>query len=374
MFTKKRCMMMLLLICAVFLLTSCSQTPIKIGLIADLTGRASEIGISGRNGAEIAVEEINEQGGIKGRRINLIVKDDKGFPDEAVKVDQELLEEDILLSIGHFTSGTGIAGIKVFAEAGKLMVSPTMSSESLTGIDDCFLRVIDSNKKQGEILADTAINISKNKKIAVVYEKNNAPYTEEVCKYFIQRFEGMGGNIVMYDSFVSSPNVDFDTIVNEICASGADGVLIVAGGLDLAVITQKVKKYNSNIDIYSGAWAMTGDLIKSGGKAVEGLFLPGIYDKNNKNLKCIEFRNKYLAKYGEEPTFASIYSYETVYMIFEALKECNKKYDTLSIKNNIIKLGTFKGIYNDFQIDKNGDTDRGYYLFQVKNAEFVRVN
>jgi branched-chain amino acid transport system substrate-binding protein len=368
-----KCFIVICLVFLTLLLPACSHESLKIGLMVDLTGRASEIGRSGRNGVEIAAAEVNQNGGINGRKIELIVRDDKGLPEEAEKIDSELVGEGILLGIGHFASGTGKAGLKVFSGAGKLMVSPTMSTESLTGLDDCFIRVIDSNKKQGSVLADAALQIGRNSRVAIMYEKNNSAYSLEVCDNFRQVFEKEGGKIVLEDSFESSPSMDFDRISDKISGSGADGALIVAGGLDLAVITQKIKLKNPGLDIYSGMWAMTGDLIKNGGKAVEGIYLPGVYDKFNQTPDFVSFRSQYTERYGEEPTFASIYGYETARMVFDALINCGNKYDTETIKASIIGLQTCKGLQQDFHVDRSGDTDRGYFLFQVNMAEFIKV-
>ncbi len=365
--------MFILVMYITFIFTSCSKEPLKIGLMYNLTGRASGIGISGRNGAEIAVDEINRNGGIHGRKISLIIKDDKGLPEEAVKVDKELIEEDILLGIGHCASGTGLAGLKVFSEANKLMVSPTMSVEGLTGIDDNFIHIIGSNKKQGEVLADAALSINGNRKIAIMFESNNAAYSQSVCNYFKQVYKKGSGQIVMEESFVSSSSMDFDRIADRIVESGAEGALIVAGGLDLAIITQKIKLKNPEIDIYSGMWAMTEELITNGGKFVEGVILPGVYDRNSKAPSFLSFRDAYMKANNEEPTFSSIYAYETVYMISEALKACGNKLDTASIKQKLLEIGKYKGLQDNFSIDKYGDTNRGYSLFRVSNAEFQRV-
>lgn len=363
----------ILVLCSALIFAGCSSEPLKIGLMVDLTGRASAIGIAGRDGAELAVEEINRNGGINGRKISLIVKDDKGLPEVAEKVDKELIDEGVLLGIGHFASGTGLAGLQVFADADKLMVSPTMSVESLTGVDDNFIRVIDSNKIQGEVLARAALDLGNNKKVALMYEKNNEAYSHAVAGYFRKIFEENGGKIVLEDSFLSSSTMDFDEIADKILKTDADGALIVAGGLDLAVITQKIKIKNQEMDIYAGMWAMTEELIANGGKAVEGVMLPGVFDMNDAAPESLSFIDAYRKANSEEPTFPAVYSYETVYMVAEALKACGNKIDTASIKNSIINIGYFKGIQDDFSIDRFGDTDRGYYLFSVKNAEFQRV-
>lgn len=363
----------ILIYCMVLVFTACSREPLKIGLMVDLTGRASAVGLAGRNGAELAVEEINRNGGINGRKISLIIKDDKGLPEVAEKVDKELIEQDVLIGIGHFASGTGLAGLRVFTDANKLMVSPTMSVESLTGIDDNFIRVIDSNKMQGEALARAALDLGKNKKVALMYEKNNEAYTSTVAGYFRKVFEENGGTIVLDDSFLSAQSMDFDEIADKILGSGADGAVIVAGGLDLAIITQKIKLKDPDMDIYAGMWAMTEELISNGGKAVEGIVLPGVFDINDTAQDSISFVEAYRKANNEKPTFPAVYAYETVYMVAEALKACGNNLDTASIKDSIINIGRFDGIQNDFSIDRFGDTNRGYYPFTVKNAEFQRI-
>lgn len=359
-----------LIICIALVLTSCGKEPLKIGVMADLTSRASGIGISGRNGIELAVDEINSNGGINGRKLSLIVKDDKGQPEEALKVDRELIEEGALLGIGHYASGTGIAGLKVFNDGNKLMISPTMSADSLTGIDDNFIRVIDSNKKQGEALAYAALSINGNRKIAIMYETNNKEYSQSVCEYFKLAYEKGGGQIVIEQGFQSSASMDFDKIANGIVESGADGALIVAGGMDLAIITQKIKLKNPEMDIYAGMWAMTEELITNGGRAVEGVILPGVYDINSEAPAYIDFLAAYRRAYNEEPNFSAIYAYETVYMIADALEACENKLDTASIKQKLLEIGEYEGLQDNFSIDKYGDTGRGYYLFIINQAEF----
>lgn len=370
----RNCFRLLVLLAVLTIsLTGCTGQTLKIGLMADLTGRASGLGISARNGAELAVEAINRGGGIKGKPIELLVKDDKGLPEEAVKVDTELIQEKALLGIGHMTSGTGTATLDTFKRGNILMISPLISTESLTGTDDLFIRVIGSNQKQGELLAKTALAKSPVKKTAIVFEYNNRAYAREVGDYFKYIYEQGGGEIVYENSFVSSPDADLEKIASEVSASGASGALIVTGGVDLGVLVQLIKKQSPEMMIFSGMWGMTEDAITKGGKAIEGAYFPGVYDSQNQNSEFVSFRKSYMERYKEEPTFASLYTYETLSMVAEALK-ASQKLDTASIKEALLKISHYKGLQQDFNLDRYGDSDRGYFLFQVRNANFVKAD
>lgn len=360
------------IVIGILILAGCANEPIKIGFMADLTGRASETGISARNGAEMAVDEINRAGGIKGRKVQLIIKDDKGIPEEAVKVDKDLINEKVVLGIGHMTSGTGIPGLEIYTQGKTLMISPLMSTERLREKSDYFIRVIDSNKKQADVLADAALSIKTISRMALVYEYNNRAYSEEICKYFRERYEKSGGIIVFEDYFSSSPNTNLEQLARTIVVSGANGVLIVSGGLDLGILIQKIKKDRPEMEVFSGMWGMTEDAIEKGGKAINGAYFAGIYDKNDKTPDFVRFRSAYIDRYRVEPNYAALYTYETVRMVGETLQSVSK-ISTENIKKQICSNRIFNGLQGNFTIDENGDTERGYYLFKVLDAGFVRV-
>ena len=125
-----------------FFAWSCTNSePIKIVFVGGLTGKGSALGIEGRNGASLAVTLINENGGINGRKVQLITKDDKQNSGKAREVVQELLDEGVSAVIGHMTSTMSIAGSEKTNQNKVVMISPTTSTSELSGIDDYFFRV-----------------------------------------------------------------------------------------------------------------------------------------------------------------------------------------------------------------------------------------
>ncbi|NTV90688.1 MAG: amino acid ABC transporter substrate-binding protein, partial [Clostridiales bacterium] len=290
----------------------------------------------------------------------------------AVKKDEELISKGITAGIGHMTSGPGIAGLEVFEKADILMISPLMSADSLSGKDDDFLRIIGSNRYQGEILARTAVEFNPEGKLAIIYEYNNRNYAKDIITCFKDIYTQNGGEICHEGSFVSAPDLDYETESDKIIESGAEGVLIISGGVDLGLYVQTIKAKKPEMIIYSGMWGMTNDSIEKGGRAIEGTYFVGVYDKMNKNPEFIEFRNSYFARYNEEPTFASVYSYETVLLLSAALKKA-ANLSTDEIKRCLLNTGVFKGLQDSFTLDEFGDSSREYFLFKVEDAEFVRV-
>lgn len=361
-------------VCLLPLLASCARPEtIKIGFAASLTGITSELGVSGRNGAQLAVDQINRSGGIKGQQLELIIKDDKNSPAAAVKVDQELIAAGAVAIVGHFTSNTNVAVMPTINQQKMILISPTVSTETLNGQDDYFFRVIGSNRLQAEVLADAASHLEKISTAAVIYDQKNAAYTEQIHHGFQKTFTEKGGKVIMVRAFFSGSGEDFEKIAQDVVASGAEGVLISASGADTALICQQIRKISSRMIIFSGMWGMTRDLITNGGPAVEGVYLAGIYDQNSEETSFRLFRQSYLAAYGEEACFSAQLAYETVQILAQALAQ-SKDLQPQSIKSALTAVGEFSGLGDGMiPIDQFGDAQRDYHLFKVENQSFLRV-
>ncbi|PLY03770.1 MAG: ABC transporter substrate-binding protein, partial [Desulfuromonas sp.] len=147
--------------------------PIKIGFVGGLTGRVAGLGISGRDGALLAVEEVNAAGGINGRNVVIVVKDDKQDPTAAKQGVAELIKEDVVAIIGHMTSSMTAVTLPLVNQAEKLMISPTSKSDLFSGKDDYLLRVTAPSSFNARKIAELACQEMGLKRFAVVYDLNN---------------------------------------------------------------------------------------------------------------------------------------------------------------------------------------------------------
>ena len=343
------------------------ENPIKVGFVGGLTGRLSDLGTAGRNGVILAVEEINSRGGINGRPVELITKNDKQDPEEALRVDRELIDEGAVAIIGHMTSAMSMAVLPFMNKEKVLMISPTTSTNKLTGIDDYFIRVMPPNKSETDHLASHAFKVMGLKKMAAIYDLSNRGYGEGFLNNFRDEFKGLGGKIIHTETFASGKDADFVKSAGSLLKSDPDGVLVVTGGLDAAMISQRIRMTGSKIPIISCGWAMTADLIHDGGPAVEGVIFSQLLNRESRQKAYLEFRKKFEERFGEAPNFAAAHGYEAALALFKAL---SKNADPQELKAAILQQGIFEGVQGDFKVDKYGDPQRKRFLIIVKNGKF----
>lgn len=121
----------------------------KIGFMAGLSGRVADLGVSGRNGLILAIEQKNGSGGINGKPLELIVRDDRQDSQRARSSVKELLDDGVELIIGPMTSSMAMSVVKLVNNSDAYLLSPTVTTTDLLNIDDHFLRVISSTKEYG---------------------------------------------------------------------------------------------------------------------------------------------------------------------------------------------------------------------------------
>lgn len=344
----------------------------KIGFVGGLTGKSSDLGIQGRSGVTLAVEEINQQGGVNGSQFKLITKDDKQDLQTALKVDRELIDEGVVVIIGHMTSAMTEAALPLINERKIPILSPTTSTNKLTGIDDYFLRVINANIQLTNLEADYAFRKLKLRRIATIYDLSNRAYSEDFAANFKARFERLGGKVIAVDNFRAGPDVSFKNIAKKILQTKPDGLLIVAGALDTAMICQHVRMAGSKVPVLVSGWAQTPDLLRHGGPAVEGIIATQYVDHDSLVKPFVEFRKRYRTRFGDvEPTFAVVMGYEAVMVVKDAL---SKNPDPTKLKETILKQKTFNGLQGTFEIDSYGDAKRKAYIVTVRKNRFTVEN
>ncbi|MBZ9634324.1 ABC transporter substrate-binding protein [Clostridium sp. FP1] len=366
-----------IILCAIFInsvlyLSGCSKNtkPIKIGVLGTMSGINSDLSVSGRRGVELAVDEFNKAGGLRGSKLELLVKDDKNDPILALKVQKEFITENIPVVIGPYTSGMIVNSMSYLKDKNILLLSPTVSADPLTGIDDNFIRFIATTNEQATVLAAMA-NKNNDKKFAVLYDLENKIFTDALYNNFKNILESNKGEIIFTKTFNSNLNVNCSSLAKDVLESKIDALFIISNSKDNAKITQQLRKLDSKVHIYSPLWSNTADLIRNGGNAIEGMFIVGAMDFNDKSPKFVKFRDSYLDRYGENPTFSSMYSYEAVSALLVAMK-MSPNLTATTIKNNLIKIKTFKGLQGNYSIDKFGDNTRKYRIFEIENGQLKK--
>lgn len=337
-----------------------------------MTGRQAELGVQERNGVQLAVEKINASGGIAGRKIELIVRDDLGIPQKAEAVDDELIKEGAIAIIGHATSAQTLAGLKVTNPAKVVMIGPTISTPELSSLDDYFFRVHPSFKNSSQTFAKYIYERSDIRRMSIIYDNDNLAYTKIYSTTFADKFQSLGGTITDEVSFSSVNQLDFFPLLSKIRESKSEGLIVIASDIDTALIAQRVRLMGWQIPLFSAAWAQTETLINNGGQAVEEMKLEEAYALTSQSSAFIDFQSRYKARFGNDPSFGAAYSYETALVLAEALKKTNGNKNGL--KQALLEINDFQGLIDTFSFDKFGDVERPRYLSTIRNGKFLMVD
>ncbi len=367
----KKSMLLLLIGISVFFLTACkSDTTIKIGFSNVLTTSYGNLGIDAMYGAQLAVQEINDNGGVNGNKLELIVRDDEGDPIKAIEVDNELKELDCVAIIGHGLSGVAEATINNANDRDILLISPTITSTVFNGLDDNFFRIIPAVNQQGETIANLVYETNPEDTL-VFYESRNSAFSFPLTEAFTVQSE-LNGLIINESNkyiFTGNDSDEYSRISSIINNESINNVLIIGSSYDVSSIVQQLDR---DVNIYLSLWASTSDLIQLSGSNIEGARTLNFYDTFNTGVKYLDFVDSYTERYGVNPSFSSMFAYEAVYILAEAL-ENTTNYSVDAIKEALLDIDEFEGLMDTIAFNQFGDIEREIYSFIVEDGEYVKM-
>lgn len=354
----------------IIVLSACkADEPIRIGFLAGTSGRVADSGISGRDAAQMAVDQCNQDGGISGKRVQLIVKDDQQQPDVARQGAGELISEGVVAIIGPMTSDMAVAVTPIANEAKVVVMSPTATTEALSGKDDYFLRVASTSSTYSHRSASYLIKSGKMRRVAVAYDLGNASFSEYWVNNFRKFFGDKGGEVIATVGFKADANRTFLEIARELLAAPSDGIVIVANSMDSALLCQQIRKIDPQIEIFLSDWGGTERLLELGGKAVEGVTLVQAFDRGSLAPRYQRFRQTYMERFQREPGFPGVNTYDAIQVILTSLRSQKAGQH---LKETILSLNKFEGLQSDFTFNRFGDALRPQAsISMVQNNQFV---
>jgi branched-chain amino acid transport system substrate-binding protein len=302
--------MALLAFLAILAASCAAKPPIVLGLGGSLSGSDAALGVSGRNSAQLFVRRVNEAGGIGGRPLELVIGDFQSDPSRIVPTDRSLVERGAIAIVGHFTSAQAVAAVDYAASARVVLISPSATSDSLSGKDDFFFRTGMSSRYDAEALAADMARRGL-RRLLVVESARNKAYAET----YTRRLEEDG--LVALDlSFRELENIDYERARG----AGADSILIIAVAVDAGHIAQNLRLGGLDQPLYLSGWAATAgdDIVKSGGSAVEGAWFAHQTDETDPALAGLEA--DYKAVYGQDADFEVLQTWDAMCLARAAIE------------------------------------------------------
>ena len=201
----------------------------------------------------------------------------------------------------------------------------------------------------------------------------NASFTTSWQNCFTSRVTEIGSEIITSISF-NSQNKDFSflDLAQKIIEKQPDGILILTGSMDAALFSQQISKLtDENIDLYGSDWAFSGDLVRYGGKSVEGFTFTTNIDMESDAPAFIKFKEEFIDRFDKDPNFPTVLAYEATQVLFRALRQ---NPDPADLTDTLKKIGVMNGLQSTFQWDAYGDIKRPSYINQVQNGRFVKLD
>ena len=358
----------LIVILSILWLTfSQKRQSIKIGLSVTLTGLYPNLGREIRDGALLAIQMINEEGGVKGKPLKLIIKDNKYNIEQAKKNYEELVKEGVIAVLGPATSTTAKALLPLINEKRVLSIAPTPSSTELAGLDDYMIRLRTTNKDDAEVLAKHLTKKIKSKKIVIVYDVLNTVYAVDFAQNFMQHF---GKDVKFFLIPFKEGESDIKELSKKILSYSPDAVLLITEVYNTALTIQNLGILKPDLILISSPWSKFQRLIENGGRRIEGLLSCDSFDVDYKGEVYQKFKKRFIDRFGYEPEMGAILSFESVMIIKQAVERGATREN---IKELIIKTGKFQGLQGEIVIDKFGDRVIKPFVVKVENGKWVKV-
>ena len=320
--------------------SSSDEKTLLIGGTGPLTGDYATYGISVQKGAQIAVDEINEKGGVNGYTVKLEIEDDQADPQQAVQAYAKLMDNGMNLSLGSTTSGACVALVKEAKEDGIVTMTPSASQKEATAYDNNF-RVCFLDPDQGTYSADFIKENNLATKVAVLYDKSNT-YSVGVYEAFAKEAEKLGLNIVTTQAFTDSSNTDFSSQIQAVKNSGAELLFMPFYQQEAAAVLMQAQGVLENVT-YFGVDGMDGVLEKLGTEnqaIANGVMLLTPFSASSSDPTIANFVAKYKEKYNATPDQFAADAYDAVYALCTAFEKAGLETDDPEFNQAVAKAMT----------------------------------
>lgn len=346
---------------------------INIGMVGPFTGNLSTYGNTAKNGAMIAIEEINANGGILGKQIKTFVEDDQGEADQVISA-YDKIADNIDFLFGEITSGNSEI-LAIQAQKDKMpMMSPSATAASVTINRDYVFRTCFLDPDQGEAMASYAVEKLNAKTCGIVYD-NSDDYSKGLAEAFEKKAKELNMEVVVYDGGLKSGSTaEVPSLVQTAIKDNPDCLFVPVYYEDAAVFAQELRKagYDKPLlggdgyDGVLGVLASTNDY-----SAVNNTFFSSHYSVSDQ--KVVDFINKYKAKYNEEPAVFAALGYDAIYMIKQAMEKAGST-DKQAVRDALAAIDFKGGLTGDIKFDANGDPIKTICINEYKDGKMVLVD
>jgi len=344
------------------------EESIKIGAILPLSGKSVQYGQQSKEGINIALEEINAEGGINGRKLQVVYEDSLDDPKTGISAYRKLKDIDKIKIYLSTLSNISLAIGPLAQEDKNIFFVIGTGSPSIAKIGDFVFRNNIDTAGEADKIAEVAFKDLGYKKIAIL--ATNSDGGQIYSQKFKEKFESLGGKIVFNELYESNSS-DHRTSLAKIGLLSPDAIYIIDRINGLAQILEQITELNINIKVLSTFGAESNELLEMAEKSMEGIvFTSSVYDPESSETLVSNFNKKSEEKYGHKAEYFSAIGYDNLKILAESMRKCHDPEDATCVRDGLFSIN-YNGITGETTFDNIGEARKPIVIKTVKNGQFV---
>jgi branched-chain amino acid transport system substrate-binding protein len=351
---------------------------IKVGVNYELSGAVATYGADSLEGFQMAIDEINEAGGVLGKQIELIVKDNKSDPAEATAAAEVLMTQDkVVASVGPATSGNFRAVIPVAEANGIPVISSSATADDDITVDKngnvrgFVFRTCFTDSFQGRVMANYGTE-KLDAKTAVIFADNASDYAKGLAANFKDQFESNGGTIVDDLAYVAGDK-DFNAVLTSLKAKDFDVIFVPGYYEEVGLIIKQARELGIDQPILGGDGFSSSDLVPlAGAENVNDVYFSDHSSPLVESAELDAFIEKYAAlNNGAEPNTAFVMmGYDMGMYLADAITRAGST-DSAAIAQALSSTTSFSGVTGKFSVDENHNAVKSAVVIKLEKGEQV---
>src|SRR5580700_12011573 len=361
---------LLLSLCSVLglCLPAFSQDTIKIGEFGSRTGDNASFGISQDEGVQMAVEEINNSGGILGKKIELTVEDNQTKQGQTTTIVRKLISQDhVVALIGEVASSKTLEAAPVAQENKIPLIATAATNPKVTQVGDYIFRVCFIDDFQAVVIARFVLEKLHKTKVAFMTDVKQ-DYSVGLTQFAKDYFQKNGGQIVKEQSY-SSGDKDFRAQLTDIKSANPDVIIITGYYPEVSLIVREARQLGIKAAFAGGDGWDGASLIPVGGKAIEGAYFSNHFSTEDKSPLVQDFVKKYKQKYNAVPDAFAALGYDAAKLLADAITRAGST-DSDKLREAIQSTQNFPGVSGKITIGQDRNAQKSAVIITIKDGAY----
>ncbi|MHC1717482.1 MAG: ABC transporter substrate-binding protein [Acidaminococcaceae bacterium] len=347
---------------------------IKIGVVSEMTGSNATYGTSVVNGMKLALKEVNDKGGVNGKKVSIVVADSKSEPAEAANAMSKLVNQDKTpVVMGIFTSSSAIAAANV-SESAKVpflaigATNPKVTLDEKTGkVKPNTFRVCFIDPFQGTVGANFVLNELKLKK-AVIFVDNSSDYSKGLASFFKQAYTSKGGEIVGEEAYLQK-DTDFKAVLTKIKTMNPEILYVPGYYEEVGKIIKQARELGMNLPIVGGdGWDSPKLSEIAGAGPLNNTFFTNHYSPDDTSAASKAFVDAYVKAYNQKPDAPAVLGYDGARLMMDAIARAGGT-EGAKVSKALAETKNYKAVTGDTSLNETHDAVKSAVIIEFKDGK-----